>query len=238
MKIVIFFNTNNLQIRIHDEEDDEDPMSIFISFNSDNTIKPKQMFVEYSIAAEFERELEEPEEFSDCYNWVLKNPNVCLLLKSLKVEHSCQLDKENKQNLIDLFPMKMDMTKSSKKEVSEATWDKYNPGRVKGIMLINDPPLQWKYITDLPERVMEYLTDKEIVEHGKTKEGCDVFLFPESIIRQIKKKATKLLVKANFRLRDRLKFPTFQSNFSFVAFSSNVNNVEKINTGKHQMEKG
>ena len=115
-----FFNTNNVQIRIHEEDDEEEPMSIFIVFNSDNTIKPKQLFVEYSIAAEFERELEEENDFWDCYSWVMKNPNVCLLLKSLKVEHSCQLDKEHKQNLVDLFPMKMDMTKSIEKETSEA----------------------------------------------------------------------------------------------------------------------
>ena len=210
-----FFNVNDVQIRIDDDDEDGEPISIFIVFNSDNTIKPKQLYVEYSIAVNFTKEQETEEDFADSYNWIIKNPNVCLLLKSIKVEHSCGLNQEHKQNLVDLFPMKMTMSQSLEKETSEMTWDKYNPGRLRGVMTINDPPLRWNFVKDLPERVMEYLTDKQILEHGKTKENLDVFLFPEEIIRQIKKKTQKLLTKANFRLKNKLQYPTFQSSFCF-----------------------
>ena len=193
-----FFNVNDVQIRIDDDENGE-PISIFIAFNSDNTIKPKQLYVEYSVAVNFTKEPETKEDFADNYNWVIKNPNVCLLLKSIKVEHACGLNQEHKQNLVDLFPMKMTMSRSIENESSEMKWDNYNPGRLNGVMTINDPPLRWNFVKDLPERVMEYLTDKQILEHGKSKENLDVFLFPEEMIRQIKKK-TKIVVKSQLSI--------------------------------------
>ena len=209
-----FFNVNDVQIRL-DDDDNAEPISIFIVFNSDNTIHPKQLYVEYSVGVNFTKKEEKEEDFADNYNWVMENPNVCLLLKSIKIEHSCGVTQEHKQNLVDLFPMKMTMTRSTKDETTSMTWDNYNPARLNGVMFINDPILRWKFVKDLPERVMEYLTDKQIVEHGKSSKNLDVFLFPEEIIHQIRKKTQKLLSKANFRLKKKLHFPTFQSNFCF-----------------------
>lgn len=221
LKKTNFYNSNTFQIRLEDdfeEERSKKPLSILIMFDSDNSLHPKQLYVEYSLGIEFQREREPDTDESDFHCWQIKDAKACVLLKSMKLEKSTNADFETKQMLISLFPVKMDITTPTNLDTTYVEWDKqFQPARSDGVMIINSPPLKWNYLPDLPERAIEYLCDRKIVYHGidKTTAKKHFFAFSEHVMVQAKRKGNSILVNANERLRERLHSPTFCSKFFF-----------------------
>lgn len=205
-----FFNSDKFQIRLEgdvEEEKSKRQMSIFIKFDSDNSNSPHQLYVEYSLGMEFEREREPDTDSSDIFSWRVKDQKACVLLKSLKLEKSTEADTETKEMLISLFPVKMDITTPTNMDSTAIDWgDKFYPPRSDGVMVINSPPLKWRLLPDLPERVVEYMSDRKVIRHGidKISGRNHYFMFNEKIMLQAKRKGNRILSDANQRLRDKI----------------------------------
>lgn len=224
-----FFSSNKFQVRLEDEHEDDKnkrQMSIFLKFDSDNSFNPYQMYVEYSIGMEFEQEKEPESDPEDVFSWRLKNQNACALLKSMKLENSIHADAETKEMLISIFPVKMGITVATNVESTTIDWQKFHPTRSDGVMVINSPPLKWRYLPDLPERVVEYMADRSIIRHGTDKlSGKNhYFVFDEGIMVQAKRKGNRMLSDANQRLREKLHSPTYCSKFYFHSIFANCIN--------------